>query len=85
MATSGGTGGTSTTAASARKVYRNPALRQRLVDLCPDEYKHQFDTILFHSKLTQKMCYLCNLQSVVVYITYTIFPLFIPFTFCSIF
>ena len=50
MATSGGSGGNTTTADAARKVYRMPDLRSRLVDLCPPEHKFVFEEILFHSE-----------------------------------
>ena len=50
MATSGGSGGNTTTGEAARKVYRLPELRGRLVDLCPPEHKFVFEAILFHSE-----------------------------------
>ena len=53
MATSGGSGGNTTSAEAARKVYWNAEIRDRLVNLCPPQFKFLFDKILFTSKLTQ--------------------------------
>ena len=39
MATSGGSGGSTTTAGASRKFYSDPEMRERLVLLCPDEKK----------------------------------------------
>ena len=50
MASSGSYGGNTTTAESARKVYKTVEIRERLVALCPDEYKFTFTQILFNSK-----------------------------------
>ena len=37
MATSGGSGGSTTTAESSRKFYSDPEMRERLALLCPEE------------------------------------------------
>ena len=50
MATSGGTGGNTTTGQSARLFYQNPDVRERLVELCPQEFRETFREILFYSK-----------------------------------
>ena len=46
MATSGGSGGSTTTAGASRKFYSNPEMRERLVLLCPDEKKDIIRQIL---------------------------------------
>ena len=46
MATSGGSGGNTTTAQAARTVYQDPEIRSRLVDLCPQEFKAAYSRIL---------------------------------------
>ena len=51
MASSGSYGGNTTTAESARKVYKTVEIRERLVALCPDHYKFTFTQILFNSEL----------------------------------
>ena len=50
MATSGGSGGNTTTAEAARTVYKDPSVRARLVDLCPDDFKTAYAKILFNSE-----------------------------------
>ena len=50
MATLGGSGGNTTTAEAARTVYKNPAVRARLVDLCPEQFKTAYAQILFNSE-----------------------------------
>ena len=50
MATSGGTGGNTTTAAAGRKVYGSPELRGRLLDLVPPRFKFVMDQIMTNSK-----------------------------------
>ena len=50
MATSGGSGGNTTTAEAARTVYKDPAIRARLVELCPEPYKAHYSTILSNSE-----------------------------------
>ena len=64
MASSGSYGGNTTTAESARKVYKTVEIRERLVALCPDQYKFTFIQILFNCK-----CNLC---------LFNIFMFFIP-------
>ena len=46
MATSGGSGGNTTTAQAAHTVYWDPAIRARLVDLCPEEYREAYNQII---------------------------------------
>ena len=46
MATSGGSGGSTTTAGASRKFYSDPEMRERLVLLCPDEKKDIIRQIL---------------------------------------
>ena len=43
-----GYGGTTTTAETARKVYRSRALRDRLVSLCPPQYQSAMAQILLN-------------------------------------
>ena len=50
MATSGGSGGNTTTAAAGRKVYGSPELRGRLLDLVPARYKFVMDQIIQNSE-----------------------------------
>ena len=50
-----GSGGTTTTAAVARKVYGEPVLRQRLVELCPPMYQMAMDRILFNDMLLLRL------------------------------
>ena len=47
MPTNGESGGNTTTAEAARKVYQTPELRDRLVAPCPGQYKFVFGEILF--------------------------------------
>ena len=51
MATSGGSGGCTTTGAASRKFYSNPAIRERLVQLCPLAYRPVYREILANSEL----------------------------------
>ena len=51
MATSGGSGGCTTTWAASRKFYSNPAIRERLVQLCPLAYRPMYREILANSEL----------------------------------
>ena len=46
MATSGGSGGSTTTAGASRKFYSDPEMRERLVLLCPDEKEEIIRQIL---------------------------------------
>ena len=62
MASSGGYGGNTTTAESARKVYKTVEIRERLVALCPDHYKFTFSQILFNSELNWQQFDLCLLE-----------------------
>ena len=55
MPTNGGSGGNTTTAEAARKVYQTPELRERLVALCPDQYKFVFGQILFNTNLILRL------------------------------
>ena len=55
MPTNGGSGGNTTTAEAARKVYQTPELRDRLVALCPDQYKFVFGEILFNTNLILRL------------------------------
>ena len=59
MASSGSYGGNTTTAESARKVYKTVEIRERLVALCPDHYKFTYTQILFNSELNwqQLVCF----------------------------
>ena len=50
MATSGGSGGTTTTAEASRKVYTNPEIRERLVQHCPLDKRDIVRRILTNSK-----------------------------------
>ena len=50
MATSGGSGGNTTTAEAARTVYKDPTVRARLVDICPEPFKTAFAKILSNSE-----------------------------------
>ena len=50
MATSGGSGGNTTTAEAARTVYKDPSIRARLVDLCPEQFKSAYGKILSNSE-----------------------------------
>jgi hypothetical protein len=52
MATSGGSGGNTTTAEAARTVYKDPSIRARLVDLCPEQFKSAYGKILSNSEYT---------------------------------
>ena len=55
MPTNGGSGGNTTTAEAARKVYQTPELRDRLVALCPDQHKFVFSEILFNTNLILRL------------------------------
>ena len=55
MPTNGGSGGNTTTAEAARKVYQTPELRDRLVALCPEQYKFVFGEILFNTNLILRL------------------------------
>ena len=48
MATSGGSGGNTTTGESARKLFGTPDIRERLVALCPQEHQETFRRCLFY-------------------------------------
>ena len=50
MATSGGSGGNTTTAEASRKFYSDAVMRERLVLLCPEENKGVIREILTNSK-----------------------------------
>ena len=50
MATSGGSGGCTTTGEAARKFYNSPELRERLVELCPAAYQDAYRDILATSE-----------------------------------
>lgn len=52
MATSGGSGGNTTTAEAARKVYKMPEIRDRLVELCPPRHKFVYDEIITNSEFS---------------------------------
>ena len=64
MATSGGSGGCTTTGAAARKVYNSPELRERLVELCPTAFKDAYREIL----ATSEFCPLVSPASLSVYL-----------------
>ena len=44
------TGGNTTTGQASRVFYSDPAIRQRLVDMCPLEFRDTYKKILFTSK-----------------------------------
>ena len=50
MATSGGSGGCTTTAEASRKVYNTPKIRERLVQHCPEDKRDTMRKILTNSK-----------------------------------
>lgn len=50
MATNGGSGGCTTTAEASRKVYKDPNLRARLVEMCPEPYRAVYSEILSTSE-----------------------------------
>lgn len=50
MATSGGSGGNTTTGQTARRFYSSQQMRARLVGLVPEQHKNTVREILFHSK-----------------------------------
>ena len=50
MATSGGSGGNTTTGQTARRFYSSLEMRERLVAMVPEEHRDNFREILFTSE-----------------------------------
>ena len=50
MATSGGSGGSTTIAEACRKFYSDPEMRERLVLLCPEDKRDVLRQILTNGK-----------------------------------
>ena len=67
MATSGGSGGCTTTGAASRKFYNSPDMRERLAQLCPLAYRLVYREILANSEL----CRLSQPQFLSLAIMYT--------------
>ena len=60
MATSGGSGGNTTTGQSSRKMFSNPAIRERLVALCPEAFQDNYRRCLFFGNTPPNFTIFCK-------------------------